>query len=178
MQPQTDGVRGLLCSRDKDIRFSPEMHTATAISCSKLTFMCWPKSYNTPGWDWLAGRAGNPSQWGRERGDILYNPYNLNKNSCYKRRRNKTLRLVPRLPRQHPASYFSYLSDTSLGANYLLQFPAFLPSKSITLWAKNVTWYCRCQSPCLVVTNLTVPPCTPALPQYLKLISSSAPPIF
>lgn len=48
MQPQSEGVRGFVCSEGKDIRFSPEAPTATAIFCSELTSMYWSKTYNAP----------------------------------------------------------------------------------------------------------------------------------
>lgn len=123
-------------------------------------------------WDWLAGRAGNPASTttDKKRRD-LYNPHNtIPQKFMLNKRRNKNLRLIPRLPRQHPTSYFRYLTDTSLEANYLLQFPAFLASKSIPLWAKNVTLYCKCQSPCCIVSgdksySNTLYPCSHTVPQ-------------
>lgn len=75
MQPQIEGVRGFICSEGKGIRFSPEVPTATAIFCSKLTFTCWSKSYNAPGTGLLAELA-TPACATKEtkRGDLLYNP--------------------------------------------------------------------------------------------------------
>lgn len=135
--------------------------------------MCWSQGLQCPQ-DWLTGRAGNPShchQRDKKTGDLLYNPYNkLTKIHVKKEKKLKKLRLVPRLPRQHPGSCFRYLSDTSLGANYLLQFPAFLVLKSIPLWAKNVTLYWRYQSPCCIVSgdrfcSTTSHPCSHTVPQ-------------
>lgn len=173
MQPQTEGVRGFACSEGKDIRSSPEVPAATAIFCSELTFMCWSKGYNAPRTGSQAELA-TPATATKEikRQEIFYitRTTNSQKFMLKKEKKLKKLRLVPRLPRQHPGSCFRYLSDTSLGANYLLQFPAFLVLKSIPLWAKNVTLYWGCQSPCCIVSgdrfcSTTSHPCSHTVPQ-------------
>lgn len=82
-QPQTEGVRAFVCSEGKDIRFSPEVPAATAIFCSKLTFMCWSKSYNAPGPGLLAELAA-PASATKEikREEIFFITHTTHKNSC------------------------------------------------------------------------------------------------
>lgn len=125
MQPQTESLRDF--ANSEDIRSPPKSSAATAVFCFRLTSRGWSQSCAGP------GTSSHRTETTNKRKTTTHTPHKTTTNHTHPK---TTKRLVPRLPRQHPESWLRYPGDISLVTNYLLQFPAFLHSKS----KKHFAW--------------------------------------